>query len=380
MPQNWRFSVTQADGRVLVISPPGAARYDPSTGRFTEISSRLPESAEFGSATVLMDGRILVIGQDLDGRQTSTLFDPETGRAVDAGPTVVSRLEHVAVRLQDGRVLLAGGDPAQVGQLRPVQGAGGATASAELYDPVTGTFTPTGDMARRRGLGATATLLADGRVLVAGGAGGGPDDLAELFDPTTGQFTPTGAMSEPRTDFTATLLDDGRVLFAGGYSTAGAPGIRRLATDGDIYDPATGTFSPTQPMVVPRFGHVAALLRDGRVLIAGGNDTVELQTQTGAAEIFDPSTGLFEPTSLTGDPARLCRCGGPPQRRRAGIRRRHPPGPGRPAKRSRFGHCGDLPMTSASRAAGPANEWPAGSPASNARARAVVSKTNPPPP
>ncbi len=302
MPQNWRFSVTQADGRVLVISPPGAARYDPSTGRFTEISSRLPESAEFGSATVLMDGRILVIGQGLDGRQTSTLFDPETGRAVDAGPTVVSRLEHVAVRLQDGRVLLAGGDPAQVGQLRPVQGAGGATATAELYDPATGTFTPTGDMARPRGLGATATLLADGRVLVAGGAGGGPDDLAELFDPTTGQFTPTGAMSEPRTDFTATLLDDGRVLFAGGYSTAGAPRVRRLATDGDIYDPATGTFSPTQPMVVPRFGHVAALLRDGRVLIAGGYSTGELQTQTSAAEIFDPSTGLFEPTSPLGIP------------------------------------------------------------------------------
>lgn len=300
MPIDARNAVVLPDGQALVVGPDetlGGGRtflyaFDPNTGTFTLLGER---AGSLESVTALRDGRVLVVGlpQGPSGRadgppMTGAIFDPQTGTSTEVGETVVLRWGHVAVSLADGRVLLAGGEP------------NGATASAEVFDPATGRSTATGSMARPRGLGATATLLADGQVLIAGGAGGGPDDLAELYDPATGIFAATGRMSVPRTDFTATVLRDGRVLFAGGYSTQDVSGNPGLATNGDIYDPATGVFSPTGVMQVPRFAHVAALLRDGRVLIAGGLDTPPLSARTRSAEIFDPATGQFELTgSLT---------------------------------------------------------------------------------
>lgn len=296
MPIDARNAVVLPDGRAIVVGPDetlGGGRtflyaFDPTTGTFTLLGER---AGSLESVTALRDGRVLVVGlpQGPSGRadgppMTGAIFDPQTGTSTEVGETVVVRWGHVAVSLADGRVLLAGGEP------------NGATASAEVFDPATGQFTATGSMARPRGIGLTATLLADGRVLVAGGAGGGPDDLAELYDPATGTFAATGRMSEPRTDHTATLLRDGRVLFAGGYSTVDASGIPDLATIGDIYDPATGTFTPTGPMQVPRFAHIAALLRDGRVLVAGGIDMPPRSARTSSAEIFDPLAGRFELT------------------------------------------------------------------------------------
>jgi hypothetical protein len=193
----------------------------------------------------------------------------------------VDRACHSATLLADGRVLIAGGISGKE-----------VLSTAELYDPTLGTFAATGRMIAGRS-SATATLLADGLVLIAGGAfdalGTAPLLSAELYDPKTGSFTSTGSMTVPRTGHTATLLPGGRVLIAGG----------RVDPDGhvvdwaDLYDPESGTFSPTGSMTVPRTGHTATLLADGRVLVAGGSDGLRGLAST---ELYDPTSGTFSPS------------------------------------------------------------------------------------
>jgi hypothetical protein len=139
----------------------------------------------------------------------------------------------------------------------------------------------------------SATLLPDGRVLIAGGVPfspdgqhpiTGPSTSAELFDPSTGIFSQTGSMVVSAEFYTATSLPDGRVLFAGGDF-----GMESLAS-AQVYDPRTGAFSQTGSMTVGREGHTATLLPDGRVLIAGGEAT----GNTGTGEPF-ASAELYRP-------------------------------------------------------------------------------------
>jgi hypothetical protein len=251
------------------------------------------------TATLLSDGRVLIVG---GGTYTTllasaNLYDPATGKFSPTGSMALPRIGHTATLLRDGRVLVAGGQE----NLTAPGTFPTYLASAELYDPATGKFSPTGSMALPR-YGATATLLLDGRVLMAGSLVF-TDPLqpsykvrsAELYDPATGKFTMTGSMSVDRVTHTATLLPGGRVLVTGGESLRAEVvlGTGVLAS-ADVYDPATGKFSPTGSMALDRTTHSATLLASGLVLIAGGHDSTT--RVVASAELYDPSTGKFSPT------------------------------------------------------------------------------------
>jgi hypothetical protein len=196
------------------------------------------------------------------------------------GSMASARDVHTATLLSDGRILIAGGSDGSK-----------FVASAELFDPKTGKFSPTGPMRTARAMH-TATLLPDGRVLIAGGSipvgdSSGVVASAELYDPATGKFSPTGPMTTAREGQTATLLSGGRVLIAGGVD---AGEVTVASTE--LYDPATGTFSPTGSLATARSGHSATALPDGRVLIAGGDDGSK---GLASAELYDPAAGKFSP-------------------------------------------------------------------------------------
>jgi N-acetylneuraminic acid mutarotase len=201
------------------------------------------------------------------------------GRWIFTGDLNVGRSQHTATLLQDGRVLVVGG-----------RGTPGALDSAELYDPATGRWTVTGRMSMPRVMH-TATLLADGKVLVAGGiSDAGPPDFgvtatAELYDPVTGTWSPTGSMRAARFWYAATRLQDGRVLVAGGADP------ENVGT-AELYDARSGTWSPAGKLQIARYGHAMTTLADGSALIVGGSNDGDLTSTLGAAaELFDPASG-----------------------------------------------------------------------------------------
>jgi hypothetical protein len=256
------------DGRVLVAGGSGgpltpvlstAEIFDPAPAAFTVTGSMLT-ARELHTATLLPSGRVLIAG-GVFGGTSAEVFDPAMGTFAATGSMTASRYFHTATLLQTGKVLIVGGVDVSVSPL--------FTTLAELYDPAAGTFSPTGNLGTARE-NHTATLLPDGSVLIAGGVidqtTGAALALssAEIYNPVTGMFTPTGSMNKEHTQHTATLLPSGKVLISGGGNFIS-----------ELFDPATGTFSLTGSMSISRTLHAATLLSDGKVVVTGSQTFVQ---------------------------------------------------------------------------------------------------------
>jgi hypothetical protein len=233
------------------------------------------------AAVRLLDGRVLVVGccggggdASLQDLISAELYDPDSGTWSPTG-SMAQRLRANVVAtpmlLRDGKVLVLVADDAEESIL-----------NAEVYDPASGNWTATGQMVQGADfVGDTAAVLQDGKVLVAGLNG------AQLYDPAGGTWSATGQMNTPRYYATATLLRDGRVLVAGGYV------VPDVETDvAELYDPNTGSWTAIANMPVAPGHHTATLLRDGKVLVAGSSfDSSGLPLLE--AEVYDPATGAW---------------------------------------------------------------------------------------
>jgi len=289
------------NGKVLVAGGYGSGGvgwlidcqlYDPQKGAFIE-TGRLSTRRDAHTATLLPNGKVLVAGgEEVNDRGFSVLlasaelYDPASGRFALTGSMVTGRELHSATIMSDGKVLIAGGEDAK----------GYAVARAETYDPAIGAFVPTGSMGVGR-YGHTATALPGGDVLIAGGERIDEDGFdialssAEIYNPATGRFHPTGSMRVARKHHTATLLRDGQVLLAGGEDNNG-----HALESAELYNPGSGTFRTTGRMMSAHDSGTATLLGDGSVLVAGGFSGAS--GVTAAAELYEPGSGRFVDTGI----------------------------------------------------------------------------------
>jgi Galactose oxidase, central domain/Bacterial Ig-like domain (group 2)/Kelch motif len=312
------------DGTVLVDGgdpyQAGAAVYDPAADSWSATSA--PETARYGAtATLLTDGRVLVAGGSVldtsapaGSSQTiflssAELYDPTTKMWSAAADMPTPRQLHAAVLLQSGLVLIVGGDDGHQGlpdalvydpaantwtsspiMITPfdlptatvlasgkvlvtanLSSGASSPAYSEIYDSGTGAWSYGPAMNNLHLLGATATLLSDGRVLVAGGQTaiqpGMPMSVPEVYDPVANTWALAGSMAQGRVAHTATLLANGKVLVAGGYNSSNAG-----FSSTELYDPATNTWSSSASMATARDHHGAVLLPQGSVFVTGGQD------------------------------------------------------------------------------------------------------------
>lgn len=286
-----------ASGQAAATAPIPTAVPAPSLvyGKGTWATADSLPQARWGAASVVLpDGRVMVIG-GATGTSSNyatasvVIFDPKTGGWTEATGMLQARAYPMAVELADGSILVAGGS--RDGQ--PLD-------TAERYFPSNGTWVATGRLNMPRTQG-TLTLLADGRVLAAGGGvEGSPDWISttstEIYDPNTGQWTMAAPMSIARAIHTATLLKDGEVLVTGGASTYhGSTGT--VTARAEIFDPRTGRWRQVAPLPKPLYVHSAALMPDGKVLVAGGWwSTSNSDPSHGGVYIYDPASDTWTPT------------------------------------------------------------------------------------
>jgi hypothetical protein len=278
------------NGKVLFAGGTGTELYDPTTNTFAPSTASMNNNVGEFTETLLPNGKVLFAGglDNADNSVSSTeLYDPATNKFAPPASTPVmnaARFDATATLLPNGQVLIAGG----FGNSPDV------SASTELYDSATNKFAPAAStpiMNTGRG-GATATLLTSGKVLIAGGGAGGisiiPFSSAELYDPQTNKFAPpasTPVMNTPRTDATATLLPNGKVLIAGGLDDTGFKQLGSTET-AELYNPATNSFASL--FTDFHAGATETLLPNGKVLIAGGVYIFQPEVEVSTTVLYTP--------------------------------------------------------------------------------------------
>ncbi len=272
--------------------------YSPTFNSWT-VSGNLNVARSNAGAMLLPNGSILIAGGCVGNCLGATTATAELYNSVSAtwsrtASMLKARTYFSMVRLANGNVLVAGGCTAL-----NANGCSGVTAAAEIYSSSSGKWTATGSMTAARG-NLTATLLPNGNVLVAGGinAAGNPLGTAELYNPTTGKWTATGKMITARDEHTAVLLSTGKVLVAGGENAAGV-----TTSKTEIYSPSTGKWTSTGNLNASRLEHTCTMLANGNVLIAGGNNvTAGGTTVLSSAEIYNPANGVWTSTGSMSSP------------------------------------------------------------------------------
>jgi N-acetylneuraminic acid mutarotase len=247
-----------------------------SQGAFQELSTHLTTARQFGYAAPLAGGKVLFGGgtnQNSVDLATAEIYDPATGTDTPVtAPMTTARRDAWAAPLPDGRVLIGGG----------IDANNNIVSSAEIFDPTTGTFTATAQQMVDPLAGAAATALPDGRVLIVGGITSTtvpPTTAVEYYNPTTGAFTKVpDALQVPRDGAVAVTLPDGNVLIAGGISSALSTSPSTVESSAEIFDPEDSTSQELPPsgsteMTTARYGAIAEPLPNGRVLIAGGSNS-----------------------------------------------------------------------------------------------------------
>jgi hypothetical protein len=255
-----------------------AELYDPATDSFSA-TGVLSVPRLFHTATLLPSGKVLLVGGNAG---PADIFDPATGTFQPTGSSLPFRQFHSATLLSSGKVLVVGGSDEQVSSTST---SSGPLASALLFDPAMGDFTPLVLDAPSLSNG-TLTLLPSNQLLLVGGYdANGVSSVAQIFDPILQTVSNTGSLATARANATATLLPTGRVLVAGGWEPANA-----ALTSAESYDPVAATFAPAGALTVGRFDHTATLLPTGNVLLVAGSTA---NGPTSSVEIFNSATGTF---------------------------------------------------------------------------------------
>lgn len=282
-PFNYGFLLS--NGKVLIANSgwggnATAELYDYQTGTFSNTGS-LNTGNRYRAGAVLLSGnnKVLFTGGAYVGA-VSEIYDAATGVFTNVPNMTVSRGDHSATLLNDGKVFISGG-----------YGSSNYLNSTEIYDPVANTFTQKRSMSSRRAYH-SSILLNDGTVLIVGGYSSTAYlNTAEIYNPSTNLYTATSNnMSDARGYPTLTLLNNGKVLIVGGANQR--TGYLQPTYTAELYDPTTKTFSNLPSLPGWMYYHTATLQPDGLVLITGGQATnggVEIQT----AILFDPSTNQF---------------------------------------------------------------------------------------
>lgn len=267
-----------SNGKVLVVGGNASQIFDPLLDTW---SVTAPTPIPIASATLLKNGKVLVMGGTT--LTDSALYDPIADAWSMTGSMLTAVSQYTTTLLQNGKVLVTGG----------VTTANVPSANAELYDPDTGTWSTTAGLAIARS-GFSATLLQNGEVIVAGGydVNGNIISGSELYNPITETWTMSGSMPRPLALHTATLLQSGLVLVAGGRLSVN--GVEVISGVAELYDPVSGAWSLTGSLDSARYLHTATLLKNGQVLAAGGSQWFGFDTME---ELYDPLAGTWSVTA-----------------------------------------------------------------------------------